>query len=163
MHTTLSSLTSLRSKSVNPNLRAFSSRQERIASRDSMSSCNIFEIQQKSPSFNNIAQMIFARNLRVRLIPKLVVLWTSGWWIDNYPSSNPGGRKALSTSPAQANAQFKFRKTLYQFCSVLEKSHIGAKSDFEIWGFYGMARLHSENTINCRRFGAESDPNYSIV
>ena len=28
---------------------------------------------------------------------------------------------------------------------------------------YGMARLHSENTINRRRFGAESDPNYSIV
>ena len=22
-------------------------------------------------------------------------------------------------------------------CSVLEKSHIGAKSDFEIWGFKG--------------------------
>ena len=28
---------------------------------------------------------------------------------------------------------------------------------------YGMARLHSENTINRRQFGAESDPNYSIV
>ena len=26
-------------------------------------------------------------------------------------------------------------------CSVLEKSHIGAKSDFEIWGFKGFFSL----------------------
>ena len=28
-----------------------------------------------------------------------------------------------------------------QLCSVLEKSHIGAKSDFEIWGFKGFFSL----------------------
>ena len=27
------------------------------------------------------------------------------------------------------------------FCRVLEKSHIGAKSDFEIWGFKGFFSL----------------------
>ena len=35
----------------------------------------------------------------------------------------------------------KNKTQLEHYCSVLEKSHIGAKSDFEIWGFKGFFSL----------------------
>ena len=39
---------------------------------------------------------------------------------------------------AKGNSLQEFLGTLKgQFCNGLEKSHIGAKSDFEIWGFKG--------------------------
>ena len=81
----------------------------------------------------------------------------------------------------KSNFEINFTPNLNEFCHIFRVRFIVIRNLFEyrylaqifeglcVYRQYyecrsnGMARLHSENTINRRRFGAESDPNYSIV
>ena len=65
-------------------------------------------------------------------------------------------RDLRSLDPQVDNISRQSRGTVQQWKGTAHSHATGALPN-------GMARLHSENTINRRRFGAESDPNYSIV